>query len=243
MAGARAEKRTQKRAERRLDWTGFALLAVIYLGLAFLWNSVWVYPLKLFVVLLHESSHGLAALATGGRIVEIRVFPQEAGLTVTTGGNAFLITSAGYVGSMLFGATILLVATRTRLSQWLALLLGVGSAAVALRCMPSEGAGFAAGCGVVLAALSPLPRWISAFVLRVIGVTSCLYAIVDIKNDVLDRVGAPSDATALAQMTHIPSVVWGAAWIAVSLVATFYAAKWAVTSPGPATGKVDSRPR
>jgi hypothetical protein len=239
MAGSRGEKRS----ERRFDWTGFLVLCLIFLALAFLWNTVWVYPLKLFVVLLHESSHGLAALATGGRIVEIRVFPQEAGVTVTTGGNAFLITSAGYVGSMLFGAAILLVATRTRLSQWLALLLGVGSAALALRCMPREGCEFAAGCGVALAALSPLPRWASAFVLRVIGVTSCLYAIVDIKNDVFDRVGAPSDATALAKMTHVHAVVWGAAWIAVSLVVTFYAAKWAVTGAKPAAGKVDSRAR
>jgi hypothetical protein len=239
MAGARKDKQP----ERRFDWTGFLVLCVIYLALAFLWNTVWVYPLKLFVVLLHEASHGLTALATGGRIVEIRVFPEEAGVTVTTGGNAFLITSSGYVGSMLFGAAILLVATRTRLSQWLALLLGVASAAVALRCMPREGCEFAAACGVALAALSPLPRWVSAFVLRVIGVTSCLYAIVDIKNDVFDRPGAPSDATALAAMTHVPAFAWGAAWIAVSLVVTYYAAKWSVTGAKPAKSKVDSRAR
>ncbi len=225
--------------ERRFDWRGFLLLCGIFLGLAFLWNTGWVYPLKLFVVLLHETSHGLAALATGGTIETIRVFPEEAGVTVTRGGNEFLITSAGYLGSMFFGAVILLVATRTRLSQWLALLLGIGAAAVALRCMPAEGRVFAAVCGVVLAALAPLPRWISAFVLRVIGVTSCLYAILDVKSDVLDHVGTPSDATVLAQKTHVHAVVWGALWIAVSLVVTFLAAKWAVTVAKPA--KVDSK--
>jgi hypothetical protein len=227
--------------ERRFDWKGFLLLCGIFLGLAFLWNTVWVYPLKLFVVLLHESSHGLAALATGGTIETIRVFPEEAGVTVTRGGNAFVITSAGYLGSMLFGSAILLVATRTRLSQWLALLLGIGAAALALRCMPAEGRVFAAVCGVVLAALAPLPRWISAFVLRVIGVTSCLYAILDIKSDVLDRVGAESDATVLAKMTHVPAVAWGALWIAVSLVVTAFVAKWAVTGAKPV--KVDSKRR
>ena len=39
------------------------LAAVVY---AF-WSTVYVWPLRLFVVLLHEVSHGLAAVATGGR--------------------------------------------------------------------------------------------------------------------------------------------------------------------------------
>jgi hypothetical protein len=107
--------------------------------------------------------------------------------------------------------------------------------------MPKEGQAFAIVCGIVLAGLAALPRVVSELVLRVIGVTSCLYAILDVKDDVLDRVGAPSDATALASETHVHSVVWGALWIVVSLVATFYAAKWAVTG-GPAR-KVDSAKR
>ena len=226
---------------KRFDWKAFLLLCAIFLGLAFLWNTVWVFPLKLFVVLLHEASHGLAALATGGRIDWIRVFQEEGGQTATTGGNAFIVTSAGYLGSMLFGVTILIVATRTRLAQWLALLLGVGSVAIALRCMPNEGRVFAAVCGLVLAGTAPLPRPVSEFVLRVIGVTSCLYAILDVKSDVLDHRSAPSDATALAKMTGVPGVIWGALWIAIGLVVTFYAAKWAVTgAPAP---QVDSKPK
>lgn len=226
---------------KRFDWWGFLLLCGIFLGLAFLWNTKWVYPLKLFVVLLHEASHGLAALVTGGRIQEIRVFPEEGGQTTTTGGYAFVITSAGYLGSMLFGAAILIVATRTRLAQWLALVVGVGVVAIALLAMPKEGRWFAVGCGLVLAATVPLPRIVAEFVLRVIGVTSCLYAILDIKSDILDRRDAPSDATTLARMTGVPSVVWGALWIAIALVVTFYAAKWAVMAPK--APKVQSRAR
>jgi peptidase M50B-like protein len=219
----------QARPAKRFDWWGFLLLCAIYLGLAFLWNTIWVYPLKLFVVLLHEASHGLAALATGGRIEEILVFPEEGGRTTTTGGNGFVITSAGYLGSMLLGATILLVSTRTRLSQWLALLIGMGVVTLAFRCMPADGRAFAVAFGVVLAGTAPMPRPVSEMVLRVIGVTSCLYAILDIKSDVLDREHDSSDASALAAMTGIPAVVWGALWIAISIVVTFYAAKWAVT--------------
>jgi hypothetical protein len=142
---------------------------------------------------------------------------------------------------MLFGASILLVATRTRFAQWLALVLGVGVVAVALLCMPREGRIFGCICGVVLAALVPLPRYVAEFALRVIGVASCLYAILDIKSDVLDRRDAPSDATALAAMTQVPGIVWGALWIAISLVVTVYAAKWAVMAEK--APKVQSRAR
>lgn len=227
-------------APRRFDWWGFLLLCGIFLGLAFLWNTPWVSPLKLFVVFLHETSHGLAALVTGGRIEEIRVFAAEGGRTVTSGGNAFVVTSAGYLGSMLFGVTILIVATRTAHARWLALAVGAGAFTVAVLFMPAEGRIFAAGCGLVLAATWPLPRPVAEFVMRVIAVTSCLYAILDIKSDVLDRNHHESDASRLAQMTGVPGVVWGALWIAISLVVTFYAAKWAVTAPKAA--KVQSRP-
>ena len=226
---------------KHFDWSGFLLLAAIFLGLAFLWNTIWVYPLKLFVVLLHEASHGLAAVVTGGRIAEIRVFMEEGGQTITTGGNAFLITSAGYLGSMLFGATILLIATRTRLAQWFAVLLAAGAVTIAFRYMPNEGQLFGLACAVVLAASALAPRPVAEFVLRVIGVTSCLYAILDIKSDVLDRRDAPSDAAALATMTGVPSVVWGALWIAISLVVVYFTAKWAVTGAKPP--KVQSRQR
>jgi hypothetical protein len=220
-------------AASQFDWRGFLLLCAIFLALAFLWNTAWVYPLKLFVVLLHEVSHGLAALATGGRIDEIRVFREEGGRTITTGGSAYLITSAGYLGSMLFGVTLLLVSTRTRHAPWLAMALGIAVVAVALTVMPAEGKWFAAGCGLLLAALAPLPRWVPEIVLRVVAVASCLYAILDIKSDVLDRRDAPSDDAAMAKMTGTHPVLWGALWIALSLVVTAVAAKWSVTGSRP----------
>jgi hypothetical protein len=54
--------------------------------------------------------------------------------------------------------------------------------------------------------------------LTVLGLTSCLYAILDIKGDILDRPHLPSDAYMLAQLTGIPTVAWGILWITVALV-------------------------
>ena len=70
----------------------------------------------------------------------------------------------------------------------------------------------------LLAASLRLARTGRAVVLAFLGLTSCLYAVLDVKSDVLERPGAPSDAAALADITGIPGPVWGVLWIAVSLV-------------------------
>ena len=48
--------------------------------------------------------------------------------------------------------------------------------------------------------------------------TSCLYAIYDIKSDVLDRPHLRSDARMLAEHTGVPTEVWGVIWIALAVI-------------------------
>jgi preprotein translocase subunit SecG len=218
-----------------IDWKGLLVLVGIYVLVAFLWRTPWVLPLKIFVVLLHEMSHGIAAVLTGGRIVEMEVNWNEGGVCKTAGGIEFLVVSAGYLGSLFFGVTLLLVGTRTRASTWVAGLLGALIAVMAIRYMPlwSFGKVFAVAAGGLLAALAFLPPVCAELALRVIGVTSCLYVFLDIKSDVLDQDHALSDASALARRTGVPGVFWGLLWIGISVVVTFVAAKWAVTGSRP----------
>jgi hypothetical protein len=51
----------------------------LFAALWFLWDTWLVTPLKLFVVMLHEVSHGLAAVATGGSIDRIVLTPDLGG--------------------------------------------------------------------------------------------------------------------------------------------------------------------
>ena len=81
-------------------------------GALLLWGTFVVYPFRLFVVFLHEISHGLAAVATGGRIVSIGLSVDEGGVCLTRGGWPFLILNAGYLGSLLWGAGFLLLGGR-----------------------------------------------------------------------------------------------------------------------------------
>ena len=84
------------------------MYVAILAGVLLLWNTWIVYPLRLLVVFFHELSHGLAAIVTGGRVIEIQLDPREGGLAVTQGGSPLLIASAGYLGSLIIGGTTLL---------------------------------------------------------------------------------------------------------------------------------------
>jgi len=70
----------------------------------------FLFPLRLYVSLIHEMGHGLTAILTGGQFIRFEVFPNGAGLAYTAGGSRFLVPQMGYLGAALFGA-ILLTAT------------------------------------------------------------------------------------------------------------------------------------
>ncbi len=195
--------------------------AVFLGGLWFLWDTPVIYPLKIFVVLLHEISHGIAALATGGSIERITLDAEQGGACYCSGGNAFFTLSAGYLGSLLWGGLIFSVARMKRVNTgWINSLIGVAVIVLSLMYIRSEFGlvfGLLFGVALILAA-QKTGQAINRGVLFVLGLTSALYAILDIKGDVLDRPEALSDARMLAELTGIPALLWGIAWISVAVI-------------------------
>ncbi|HSP06525.1 MAG TPA: M50 family metallopeptidase [Acidobacteriota bacterium] len=184
-----------------------------------LWNTFVVYPLKIFVVFLHELSHGLAAVATGGSIQRIELSPQQGGVCYTAGGIQFFVLSAGYLGSLFWGALLLVLSSRTRMSRGIVGFLGALTLLVTLiyvRSLFGFAYGLLAGAGMLLIAVR-LPEGVSDVLVKVIGVTSCLYAVWDIGSDVLTRSIPGSDASQLARITFVPAVIWGVVWILISI--------------------------
>lgn len=209
-------------AHRKLRFlAGFA----VYFGaLWLLWDTPVVYPLKIFVVLLHEVSHAVAAVATGGSIQRIVLDPNQGGATYTLGGSAFLTLSAGYLGSLGWGALMVEAARARRIRSDL-VNGAVGGLVVALtvlfvRNLFGIAFGVVFGLGLV-AASRKLSVAANTSLLLTLGLTSSLYAILDIKSDILDRPHLESDAHMLADLTGIPTVAWGILWIGVALGVTF----------------------
>jgi Peptidase M50B-like len=198
------------------------------------WSTPFVFPLKIFVVFLHELSHGLAAILTGGTIERIELSANEGGLCVTRGGWGFVVTSAGYLGSLLLGAGLLVAGGRARPSAQRAIIAFTGVTVLVVTLLFVRTLfGFAWGLatGFVLVAVARyFGAGVSVFLLRLLGVTSCLYAIWDIVSDLVLRSPHESDANALARMTGIPGIVWGVLWCCASVVVAIAAYRAAVRS-------------
>ena len=77
-------------------------------------SDVYKRQLRILVVFFHEMSHGLAALLTGGGIRAIHLHPEAGGMCVTTGGIPFLVISAGYLGSLVWGGALMLLSRKSR---------------------------------------------------------------------------------------------------------------------------------
>jgi hypothetical protein len=197
------------------------LVLPLLIGVAalLLWNTVVAYPFRVFVVLLHEISHGLAAVLTGGRIVSIGLSVNEGGVCVTQGGWRFVVLSAGYLGSLLWGALFLLLGGNPRRSRQVIALIGAFTLIVTLVYVRTW-FGFFYGlvaAGAFLLVATKLQPVVSEVLLAAIGVMSALYAVWDIASDVLLRSIPSSDAAALAGITGIPALIWGVLWVLVSI--------------------------
>ncbi|KAH7335301.1 peptidase M50B-like-domain-containing protein [Rhizoctonia solani] len=70
-------------------------------------------PLKLFTIGWHELSHMAAAIFTGGRITSISIDPNTGGCTRVEGGHPPTILAAGYLGSTLIGAGLVVASWDT----------------------------------------------------------------------------------------------------------------------------------
>ena len=202
----------------------YIALLLIFVGIMFLWNTPLMYPLKIFVVFMHEVSHGLAAIVTGGSIVEIEVNPQQGGHALTQGGSRFWTLTAGYLGSLLWGGIILLFAAKTHFDKTVSVIIGTCMVVITIAFGTSVFTYlFGVGFGVLLIFFGVfLPERFNDWVLRIIGVTSCLYAILDIKSDVLDRSHLRSDAWMLSEVTPFPTEFWGILWIVIAIGLTLW---------------------
>jgi hypothetical protein len=194
---------------------------VFFAALWLLWSTPVVYPLKIFVVLLHEVSHAIAVVATGGTLDRITLDPYQGGATYFHGGSGFLALSAGYLGSLLWGG-LMFTAARTRWvrTDWVNGLIGALVIALTIGFVRS---GFGIAFGILfgiamITASQKIGQTMNRRLLLVLGLTSALYAILDIKSDILDRPDLQSDAYMLAELTGIgTTTMWGVIWITIAI--------------------------
>jgi len=193
--------------------------------------SVLSYPFTLFVTFIHEGGHALAALLTGNRVASLSVAIDTSGETYTTNGGIFsqvLISSAGYVGAMAYGALLLFLIRRAVAARYV--LIGSGAFILGLTVIYGLGSpftivmGLGIAAGLIAIALYASPR-VATFFLSFLAVQSVLNAFLNLKAlfSLSFMPGASTDATNMANATGIPAIFWTLVWIALAIVIISFA--------------------
>lgn len=205
-----------------------SLGALITLALVF-WNTMLVYPIKLFVVMLHEMSHGLMAVAFGGKIIEIQINSKIGGYCLfqmkPSFWGSFMTGSAGYLGSLFWGSLILVLTVKSKRDKYISLVIGIVLLILSYFVLQTgEFFGTAMTSGLAVFMLITFKYFGPLFHdlwLKFIGITCCAYVILDIKDDLIDRTNIGSDADGVAELIGISSVTVGVIWMIIAILNLF----------------------
>jgi hypothetical protein len=207
-----------------------ALLATAALVSVALWfvpfAQYLLYPIRIFVTLIHEGGHAVATVLTGGSVAWITVDPDTSGLTQSLGGVFGLIAMAGYVGATAFGAFCLQLSRSRRGARSGLVLLGAITLLVTGLWVRPFGPGYfafisgaAIGIGLI-AASRKLSEQAAAFLLSLLSVQLCLNAIFDLRGLIYltTSTAARNDAVFMTREYGFTPWFWAFLWAGISLV-------------------------
>jgi len=194
-------------------------LTIIIPGIIFiLWDTWVIYPVKLLVVLLHEISHGIASVMSGGVIKSIEISYELGGVCKSQGGVPFIVAFAGYPGSVIWGSLIFLSADYPKYGKYFL------SALAAIFIFVT--ANYITGAPGIIISLSfsiifwVAPRYLNRtynhLFFRILGLSSVFYAFLDIKQDLFYAGYRETDAELLESITGISAWFWGILWLSIS---------------------------
>lgn len=203
-----------------------------------------VYPIRLFVTFIHESSHAIVAVLTGGSVQSLTIAADGSGEVYSASSGmigGLLTSSAGYLGTMVFGVLMLFLIRRSFSPNKILTALGIFVAVItviftivspvfnflSLNATVSSIA-FTAIAGTALAAgligLGVFAKArVASFAVAFLAVQCLLNAVLDLVN--VFFINAPfvganiqTDAGNMAAATGIPGIVWVMIWMGISLV-------------------------
>ena len=237
--------------DARPQATALLFAAAISIALWFIpFAEVLTYPFRIFVTFIHEGGHALAALVTGNSVQSLSVAMNASGETYTTQGGFFsqvLVASSGYLGSMAFGALLLVLIRKAIAAR--VVLLGSAVLIVGLTLIYGlfkpvwsgafSGIPFTLIAGTMLAAgLIALARFagprLASFFVSFLAVQCVLNALLDLKTVFfLSSPFAPSvptDATNMANATGLPAILWTVVWIGIAFAILWFVMRLYIVS-------------
>src|SRR5213080_4694742 len=218
------------------------LAAVLSIALWFIpFAEILGYPFRVFVTFIHEGGHAIAALLTGNSVQSLSVAMNGSGETYTTQGGVvsqMIVSSAGYVGAMSFGALLLILIRRSIAARvvllgssivvlTLTIIFGVIKPVMSGTWGSLSGLPFTLLAGVLISVgLFAVARFASArvatFLVSLLAVQCVLNALLDLKTVFFlsspFATTVPTDALNMANATGVPAIVWSIIWISLSVL-------------------------
>lgn len=196
------------------------MLSVITVAYQFWLTRMVLYPFELFSTVFHEFGHAFMTIVTGGSVAAIEINPNESGVTRFRGGLRCLILPAGYCGSSLAGAVLLVLSFGEKSAKSAAAATGI----VLLTTIYWAGTVFTAVSVIFMtAALVTVYRYFPKYLSKVIlfmGVMASLTSLLSISSHLITNTIEGSDATEFAKHCSllIPSMFYGIGWFLFSTV-------------------------
>ena len=184
------------------------------------WDTPFIYPFKLFMVVVHEVCHAAAALGTGGEVLEMKTEWDESGHTLTRGGIFPLISAAGYVGSAALGALLIYTGKFQRAQRLVLAAIGLATMLMTMWFTPFGLMDSYLGIfgGLVILCMAIKSQRASTMAATWLGIMLCLYSLHDFRTD-LWQYPEMTDAGILARSWGVPILAYPIAltWVVLSL--------------------------
>lgn len=106
---------------------GVAVVASIALGMI-PWGRTIIYPFALFATWAHEMGHGVGAIITGNRFIELELYRNLGGQALVAGADGIgqvIVSSLGLVGPALLGAIVMIAGSRERTAPYVLTALSI----------------------------------------------------------------------------------------------------------------------
>lgn len=221
MADTTADTRLPGQWRDRLSLGGF-------LALAFLISQVPVIglPFEWFETFLHETSHALAAVLTGGDVRRFVLNVDGSGAVFYAGGIQVIVGFAGYAGTIIWGCLLWLAATGAgpRASKSILIVLGLSAILAPILWTPFT----APVTWLVSLAIAAIPLlacthgngWLARHLPRFMGAFAVVSGFASILMLLNPQIGH-NDAQILSGATGIPGIIWIVLWLLAGLGALY----------------------
>ncbi len=172
------------------------------------------YPFNLFFTMIHELGHVFATRFSRGEVLGFFVFANDSGVAFHRGGDHLLIGPAGYLGTTLFSAALILLGGIPEVAPYTLLALGITLIVAVLlygsRSLLTMIVGLFFGSGFIGIASFTQLIW-SVFMVNLLALQGSFIAIQH-----LHRLGrnlsGSDDASKMAQQFGCTAIFWVRSW-------------------------------